>query len=128
MWGAAGSVVETTFRFCPSGGVQKKFLSADGSGLSNNGDAHIDYESNQADPATSPASASCTQLPQRTPGDVIISFDTQFGGKIINVSAATWNGSSFSPLSLGSQRVLWDGAVNTVGSSAGLTATGTNHF
>jgi hypothetical protein len=126
--GAAPVAGEIALRFFPVGGVQKQFLYADWSRLSNNGDAHIDYEFNQADPATSPASASCTQLPRRTPGDVIISFDTQFGGAIINVSAATWNGSSFVPLSLGSQGVLWNGAVNTVASIAGLTVTGTNLF
>jgi hypothetical protein len=126
--GAAPVAGEIALRFFPVGGVQKQFLYADWSRLSNNGDAHIDYEFNQADPATSPASASCTQLPRRTPGDVIISFDTQFGGAIINVSAATWNGSSFVPHSLGSQGVLWNGAVNTVASIAGLTVTGTNLF
>src|SRR5713226_5780898 len=70
--GAAPVAGEIALRFFPVGGVQKQFLYADWSRLSNNGDAHIDYEFNQADPATSPASASCRQLPRRTPGDVII--------------------------------------------------------
>jgi hypothetical protein len=126
--GAAPVAGEIALRFLPVSGVQKQFLYADWSRLSNNGDAHIDYEFNQADPATNPANASCSQLPRRTPGDVVISFDTQFGGGIINVSAATWDGSSFVPISLGSQGILWDGAVNTVASIPGLTATGTNLF
>src|SRR2546427_13111313 len=67
-------------------------------------------------------------MPLRTPGDFVISFDTQFGGAIINVSAFTWNGTTFAPLSLGSQGALWDAAVNAVPSIAGLTVTGTNLF
>src|SRR5467141_778435 len=119
---------EIAFRFFPATGVQKQFLYANWSRLSNNGDAHIDYEFNQADPSTNPASPSCRQLPLRTPGDFLISFDTQFGGKIINASAFAWNGTTFAPLSVGSRGILWDAAVNTVPSITGLTATGTNLF
>ena len=36
------------------GGVPKQFLYANWSRLSNNGDAHIDYEFNQLDPSTNP--------------------------------------------------------------------------
>src|SRR5437016_5292433 len=125
--GAPPVAGEIAFRFFPVSGVQKQFLYADWSRLSNNGDAHIDYEFNQADPSTNPV-PSCPQLPLRTPGDFVISFDTQFGGAIINVSAATWNGTTFAPLSLGSQGILWDAAVNTVASITGLTVTGTNLF
>jgi hypothetical protein len=126
--GAAPVAGEIAFRFFPVSGVQKQFLYAGWSRLSNNGDAHIDYEFNQADPSTNPASAGCPHLPRRTPGDFLVSFDTQFGGSIINVTAFTWNGTTFAPLSLGSQGVLWDAAVNTVPSIPGLTATGTNLF
>ncbi len=115
-------------RFFPVSGVQKQFLYANWSRLSNNGDAHIDYEFNQADPATNPASPRCAQLPRRTPGDFLVSFDTQSGGAIINVSAFTWNGTTFVPLSVGSQGTLWDAAVNTAASITGLTVTGTNLF
>src|SRR5207253_328325 len=79
-------------RFFPVSGVQKQFVYANWSRLSNNGDAHIDYEFNQADPASNPASPRCPQLPRRTPGDFLVSFDTQSGGAIINASAFTWNG------------------------------------
>src|SRR5437762_3011769 len=89
---------------------------------------HIDYEFNQADPSTNPASPGCPQLPRRTPGDFLISFDTQNGGATIAVSAFTWNGSAFMPLSVGNQGLLWDAAVNTAASITGLTATGTNLF
>src|SRR5437016_1226472 len=123
--GAPPVAGEIAFRFFPVSGAQKQFLYANWSRLSNNGDAHIDYEFNQTDPSTNPVPG-CPQLPLRTPGDFVISFDTQFGGAIINVSAATWNGTTLAPLSLGSQGILWDAAVNTVASITGLTATGTN--
>src|SRR5467141_3552910 len=126
--GAAPIAGEIAFRFFPVSGVQKQFLYANWSRLSNNGDAHIDYEFNQADPATNPASPRCAQLPRRTPGDFLVSFDTQFGGATINVSAFTWNGTTFVPLPVGSQGTLWDAAVNTAASITGLTVTGTNLF
>src|SRR5437667_3523617 len=125
--GAPPVAGEIAFRFFPVSGVQKQFLYADWSRLSNNGDAHIDYEFNQADPSANPV-PSCPQMPLRTPGDFVVSFDTQFGGAIINVSAFTWNGTTFAPLSLGSQGTLWDAAVNAAPSIAGLTVTGTNLF
>src|SRR5712692_7002450 len=52
--GAAPIAGEIAVRFFPVNGVQKQFLYANWSRLSNNGDAHIDYEFNQADPSTSP--------------------------------------------------------------------------
>src|SRR5437867_1351314 len=55
--GAPPIAGEIAFRFAPAGGTQKQFLYANWSRLSNNGDAHIDYEFNQADPLTSPASS-----------------------------------------------------------------------
>src|SRR6058998_3119283 len=126
--GAPPVAGEIGFRFFPVNGAQKQFIYADWSRLSNNGDAHIDYEFNQADPATNPANPNCPNLPRRTPGDFIVSFDTQFGGSVINVTAFTWNGTTFVPLSLGSQGTLWDAAVNTAPSISGLTAIGTNLF
>src|SRR2546426_7047980 len=126
--GAAPVAGEIGFRFFPVNGVQKQFLYADWSRLSNNGDAHIDYEFNQADPSRNPANPNCPNLPIRTPGDLVISFDTQNGGATINVTAFKWDGNTFAPLSLGSQGILWDGAVNTVPSISGLTVTGTNLF
>src|SRR6266446_3018611 len=126
--GASPVAGEIAVRFFPASGVQKQFLYANWSRLSNNGDAHIDYEFNQADPSTSPASPNCRQLPVRTPGDFLVSFDTQNGGATIGVTAFTWNGTTFVPLSVGNQGVLWDAAVNTVPSITGLTVTGTNLF
>jgi len=119
---------QIALRFFPVNGVQKQFLYADWSRLSNNGDAHIDYEFNQADPSTNPASPRCPQLPRRTPGDLLISYDTLNGGASIAVSAFTWSGASFVPLSVGRQGSFWDAAVNTAASITGLTATGTNLF
>src|SRR3989441_133556 len=92
--GAPSIAGEIAFRFFPVGGVQKQFLYANWSRLSNNGDAHIDYEFNRADPSTNPVPG-CPQLPLRSPGDFLISFDTQNGGAIIGVSASTWNGTTF---------------------------------
>jgi hypothetical protein len=126
--GASPLAGEIAVRFFPVSGVQKQFVYANWSRLSNNGDAHIDYEFNQADPSTTPASPGCRQLPARTPGDFLISFDTQNGGATIVVSTFTWNGTAFVPLSVGSQGSLWDAAVNTAPSITGLTATGTNLF
>jgi len=125
--GAPPIAGEIAFRFFPVGGVQKQFLYANWSRLSNNGDAHIDYEFNRADPSTNPVPG-CPQLPLRSPGDFLISFDTQNGGAIIGVSASTWNGTTFLPLSVGSQGILWDAAVNTAPSISGLTVTGINLF
>src|SRR5437899_9473188 len=65
---------QIALRFFPVNGEQQQLLYADCSRLSNNGDAHIDYEFNQADPSTNPASPSCSQLPRRTSGDLSISF------------------------------------------------------
>src|SRR6267154_2717043 len=96
--GAPPVTGEIAFRFFPVSGVQKQFLYANWSRLSHNGDAHIDYEFNQADPSTAPASSACPQLPARTPGDFLIAFDTQNGGATIGVTAFTWNGSAFAPL------------------------------
>src|SRR3989442_8648088 len=126
--GAPPIAGQIALRFFPVSGAQKQFLCANWSRLSNNGDAHIDYEFNQADPSTNPASPSCSQLPRRTSGDVLISFDTQNGGATMTVSAFMWSGTTFLPLSVGSQGVLWDAAVNTAPSITGLTATGTNLF
>src|SRR6266852_3618851 len=128
--GASPLAGEIAVRFFPVNGVQKQFLYTNWSRLSNNGDAHIDYEFNQADPSTTPASPGCPQLPARTPGDFLISFDTTSGSSSapIAVSAYTWNGTTFIPLSLGSQGSLWDAAVNTAPSITGLTATGSNLF
>src|SRR5713101_8130115 len=125
--GAPPLAGEIAFRFFPVSGVPKQFIYANWSRLSNNGDAHIDYEFNQADPSTNHVPG-CPQLPLRTPGDFLIAFDTQFGGAIIGVSAFTWNGTTFVPLSVGSKGILWDAAVNTATSITGLTATGTNLF
>jgi hypothetical protein len=126
--GAAPIAGEMAFRFFPVNGVQKQFLYANWSRLSNNGDAHVDYEFNQADPSSSPASPACPHLPRRTPGDFIVSFDTINGGASIAVTAFTWNGTGFVPLPLGSQGSVWDGAVNTQPSISGLTVAGTNLF
>src|SRR5437899_5513303 len=126
--GAPPIAGEIAFRFFSVSGVQKQFLYANWSRQSNNGDAHIDYEFSQADPSSNPASPSCSHLPLRTPGDFLISFDTQNGGAIIGVSAFAWNGTTFVPLSVGSQGILWDAAVNTAPSITGLTATGINLF
>src|SRR6266849_9398896 len=81
--GAAPIAGEIAVRFFPVSGVQKQFLYADWSRLSNNGDAHIDYEFTQADPSIHPASSGCQQLPLRTPGDFLVSFDILFGGATI---------------------------------------------
>ena len=99
---------EIAFRFV--GG--KQFLYADWSRLSNNGDAHIDYEFSQNDLASSPASPACPQLAKRKPGDFLVSFDTNVAAGTLAVTAFSWNGSTFAPIATGNQGVLWDAAVN----------------
>lgn len=52
------------------------------------GDVHLDYEFNKA--STNLASG-CTSLPQRSQGDLLITFDTANGGATIFVSAFVFN-------------------------------------
>src|SRR5882672_6995003 len=108
---------EFSFRFVDG----KQFMYANWWRLSNNGNAHIDYEFNQNDPAVTPASPGCSQLPKRKVGDFLVSFDTDVAAGTITVAAFTWNGATFVPLATGSQGLLWDAAVNP-GPMAGLIA------
>jgi len=101
---------------------QKRFMYVNFFRAGVNGDAHMDYEFNQsAEP--NPA---CPQLPRRTAGDVLIAFDTENGGKTIFVRAFKWVGDdkvgNFAELSLGSQGVLWDAAVNIPNTIPGVAA------
>lgn len=86
------------------------------------GDAHIDYEFNQS----SEPNPACPAVPRRTPGDILITFDTENGGKIIIVRAFRWQGTAesgeFIELGLGVQGVLWDGAVNIPNTIPGAEA------
>lgn len=90
----------------------KRFLYVNFERLTTNGDAHMDYEFNQSN-EPNPA---CPELPRRTPGDTLITFDTENGGKTILVRAFVWQGNAqagaFQELPLGSQGVIWDAAVN----------------
>jgi uncharacterized repeat protein (TIGR01451 family) len=87
-----------------------------------NGDAHMDYEFNQS----SVPNPSCPSVPQRTDGDIVIAFDTEQGGKQIFVRAFRWTGTAtvgtLTELSVGSQGVTWDGAVNIPNTIAGHEA------
>jgi hypothetical protein len=90
----------------------KQYLFVNFQRATTNGDAHMDYEFNQS---TEPNPA-CPSQPVRTPGDIVITFDTENGGKTIIVRAFRWDGTAvagnFVELDLGAQGVLWDGAVN----------------
>jgi len=101
---------------------QKRFMYVDFFRASPNGDAHMDYEFNQS----SEKNASCPDLPKRSQGDVLITFDTENGGKIILVRAFRWVGDAsvgtFEELALGSQGVLWDAAVNIPNTIPGARA------
>jgi hypothetical protein len=87
-----------------------------------NGDAHMDYEFNQS---TEPNPA-CPALPHRTAGDIVVTFDTENGGKTIVVRAFRWQGDAasgtFIELALGAKGVLWDGAVNIPNTIPGYEA------
>jgi len=67
---------------------QKRFMYINFFRLGVQGDAHMDYEFNQS---TEPNPV-CPDLPKRTDGDVVITFDTDFGGKVILVRAFRWVG------------------------------------
>ena len=101
---------------------QKRFMYVNFFRATPQGDAHMDYEFNQS----TEQNASCPALPKRTQGDVLITFDTENGGKIILVRAFTWVGNeivgTFQELSLGSQGVLWDAAVNIPNTIPGVSA------
>jgi uncharacterized repeat protein (TIGR01451 family) len=77
-----------------------------------NGDAHMDYEFNQS----SAPNPSCPETQARTDGDIVVAFDTENGGAQIFVRAFEWQGNATTgtlvELALGTQGVLWDGAVN----------------
>src|SRR5919204_3367216 len=100
----------------------KQYLYVNFQRAATNGDAHMDYEFNQS---TAPNPA-CPALPKRTPGDILIAFDTDFGGKTIAVRAFRWQGDAvsgtFVELSLGSQGTFWDGAVNIPSTMPGVAA------
>jgi len=91
---------------------QKRFMYVMFFRNSTGGDVHMDYEFNQS----SEPNPACPDLPKRTQGDIVITFDTDNGGKAIQVRAFNWVGDAisgtFTQLPLGSQGILWDGAVN----------------
>jgi hypothetical protein len=101
---------------------QKRFMYVNFFRSSPNGDAHMDYEFNQS----AERNPACPDLPKRTQGDVMITFDTEQGGSIIFVRAYKWMGDSsvgtFQELSLGSKGTLWDAAVNIPNTIPGAQA------
>jgi hypothetical protein len=86
------------------------------------GDVHIDYEFNQLTTATASASQSCSTLPRRSVGDLVVTFDTDEGGKNIQVRAFRWNGAGFVEFPLGVQGAVWDAAVNIPNTIPGAAA------
>lgn len=100
----------------------KQYLFVNFQRATTNGDAHMDYEFNQSD-EPNPA---CPELPRRTNGDILITFDTERGGQIIVVRAFRWAGDAtigtFNELALGSQGVFWDAAVNIPSTIPGVEA------
>ncbi len=100
----------------------KRFLYVNFERLTVNGDAHMDYEFNQSN-EPNPA---CPELPRRTAGDVLITFDTENGGRTILVRAFVWQGTTqvgtFEELPLGSQGAIWDGAINIPSTIPGVEA------
>jgi hypothetical protein len=98
----------------------KQYLFVDFQRASASGDAHIDYEFNQS----SEPNPVCPALPKRTAGDIVVTFDTEQGGKIINVRAFRWQGDAvsgtFDELALGSRGTVWDGAVNIPNTITGV--------
>lgn len=101
---------------------QKRFMYVNFFRAGTDGDVHMDYEFNQS----TERNPACPDLPKRTQGDVLITFDTELGGKIINVRAFQWVGDasvgSFTELSLGSQGAIWAAAVNIPNTIPGVAA------
>src|SRR5256712_3229189 len=86
------------------------------------GDVHMDYEFNKLTATSAPASQSCATLPRRSVGDVVVTFDTDEGGKNIQVRAFQWNGAGFIEFPLGAKGVFWDAAVNIPNTIPGAAA------
>src|SRR5438094_5973958 len=63
-------------------------------------------------------------MPKWTAGEFPVSSDADLTHYATSGSAFTWNGTTFVPLPIGSQGVLWDAAVNP-GPLTGLQVTGT---
>src|SRR5437870_10995352 len=101
---------------------QKRFMYVNFFRSSPTGDAHMDYEFNQS----AERNPACPDLPKRTQGDVLITFDTEQGGHIIFVRAFKWMGNAsvgtFEELSLGTRGALWDAAVNIPNTIPGVEA------
>lgn len=106
---------------------QKRFMYVNFFRLATDGDVHMDYEFNQSSEPNPACAALGEQAPKkRTAGDVMITFDTENGGKTILVRAFEWVGDdkvgTFKEFSLGSQGVLWDAAVNIPNTVPGAQA------
>src|ERR1051325_3219518 len=110
---------DIAFRTFPPGGDQ--FIYVDFFRATTSGDVHLDYEFSQSN-APNPA---CPQLPQRTNGDIAITFDTdvaKVNGKtqhVILVRAFKWKFATnstttgtFTELPTGSQGTTFDAATN----------------
>jgi hypothetical protein len=106
---------------------QKRFMYVNFLRLKTDGDVHMDYEFNQSSEPNPACAALGAQAPKkRTAGDILITFDTETGGKIIRVRAFEWMGDhmvgTFEEFPLGSQGVLWDAAVNIPNTIPGVEA------
>ena len=106
---------------------QKRFMYVNFFRKATDGDVHMDYEFNQSSDPNPACAALGAQAPKkRTAGDVLITFDTEQGGRIILVRAFEWVGDDkvgiFKELPLGSQGVLWDAAVNIPNTIPGAEA------
>jgi hypothetical protein len=113
-----------SFRRFDTGAGKKQFAYLDFFRASPEGDAHMDYELNQS---TEPNPA-CPALPKRTAGDLLITFDTELGGKQIIVRLFRWQGDhlsgTFQEVPTGMRGVTWDGAVNIPGQGPHRDAAG----
>lgn len=90
-----------------------QFLYANWIRRAEQGDAHIGYEFNQS----SQPNPNCPDVPQRTDGDLLVTFDTDQGGKSIDVNFFRWRFTGagigvFDEIDVGEKHVNWDGAVN----------------
>ncbi|MGH3440506.1 MAG: DUF11 domain-containing protein, partial [Nitriliruptorales bacterium] len=104
-------IVRGALAFRTFGG--KQFVYANWVRLTTNGDAHMDYEFHQSG-TPNPA---CAQTPLRTDGDILMTFDTENGGKTVIVRAFSWLFTGpgvgvFNELAVGDKHSKWDASVN----------------
>jgi len=100
--------------------------------VTGNGVAFVDFAFSKGTTSGPHASATCTGLPARQVGDVVVTFEFLNGGGVDVVDAATWNGAGFTSLPTGSLGTNFVAAFNTDGTfgegALDMTGSGVGNF